>query len=64
MKKIIALLLACFVAVASFAQTETKNKEKVKPTSTLGEKVHNTFHKHHKHYNGYKVKHKEKVIKK
>jgi hypothetical protein len=27
----------------------------VKKTSTFGQKVHNTFHKHKK-YNGYKVK--------
>jgi hypothetical protein len=61
MKKIIALLLACSIGAASFAQTVTKNKEKVRKTSTVGQKVHNTFHKHHKHYSGYKVKHVKKV---
>ena len=48
------LLLAVMVmslGLASHAQTETK----VKPTSSVKQSVHNTFHKH-KHHNGYKVK--------
>ena len=40
-------------SVASHAQ----DKDKVKKTSTMGQKVHNTFSKH-KHYKCYKVKHK------
>ncbi len=43
---------------ASFAQEKKKEvKEKVKKTSTIPQKVHNTFSKHKK-YKGYKVKHK------
>lgn len=42
----------------SFAQEKKKEvKEKVKQTSTIPQKVHNTFSKHKKH-KGYKVKHK------
>ncbi|MGN6637681.1 MAG: hypothetical protein ACTHJ8_02140 [Mucilaginibacter sp.] len=63
MKKIIALMLACTFAAASFAQTVAKKETKVRRTSSLSEKVHNTFHKH-KHYNGYKVKSVKKVDKK
>lgn len=56
MKKLIAMLtLACFVSLTTLAQTT--EKVKVKHTSTLGQKVHNTFSKH-KHYSGYKVKKK------
>ena len=45
--------------ISSFArQTRvTKHTEKVKRTSSLGQKAHNTFSKH-KRYNGYKVKRK------
>jgi len=62
MKKIILLMLLCAVGGSSFAQTVVKKEDKVKRTSTLGQKVHNTFHKH-KHYSGYKVKHVKKVEK-
>lgn len=56
MKKILFLLiLALSIGTVSFAQTETKYKK----TSTLPQKVHNTFSKH-KHYNGYKTKHEAK----
>ena len=63
MKKTIALLMIiCTIGLTAFAQTVTKDKdkEKVRKTSTVGEKVHNTFSKH-KHYNGYKVKRKRYV---
>jgi hypothetical protein len=61
MKKIIALLMMiCTIGVTAFAQTVVKKEDKVKRTSTLKQKVHNTFSKH-KHYSGYKVKHKKKV---
>ncbi len=63
MKKIIAvLMMVCTIGLTAFAQTVTKDKDKdkVRKTSTLGEKVHNTFSKH-KRYNGYKVKHKRYV---
>jgi hypothetical protein len=60
MKKVIAvLLMICTFGLTAFAQEVKKDKDqdKVKKTSTLGQKVHNTFSKH-KRYNGYKVKHK------
>ncbi len=63
MKKIIAVLvMVCTIGLTAFAQTEHKDKEKekVRKTSTIGEKVHNTFSRH-KRYNGYKVKHKTEV---
>jgi len=64
MKKIIAsMLVVCAISATALAQTEhqeKKDNEKVKKTSTLGQKVHNTFSKH-KHYNGYKVKRKVEV---
>lgn len=65
MKKLVLLLvMAISISAASFAQ---EKQTKVKPTSTAGQKVHNTFSKH-KHHSGYKVKsehggvkHKKKV---
>jgi Ni/Co efflux regulator RcnB len=55
MKKLLFLiLLAMSVSIATHAQ---ETKDKVKKTSTMGQKVHNTFSKH-KHYKGYKTKHK------
>jgi hypothetical protein len=55
-------MLLCAFGITSFAQTVVKKEDKVKRTTTLGQKVHNTFHKH-KHYSGYKVKHIKKVEK-
>jgi hypothetical protein len=63
MKKIIALLLFCSIGLTVFAQqtvSNDKDHDKVKKTSNLGQKIHNTFSKH-KHYNGYKVKHTRDV---
>ncbi len=55
MKKLLfLLLLTCSISIATRAQDD---KDKVKATSTLPQKVHNTFSKH-KHYKGYKTKHK------
>ena len=62
MKKLIVLMLLCALGATSFAKTVVKKEDKVKRTTTLGQKVHNTFHKH-KHYSGYKVKHVKKVEK-
>ena len=63
MKKIIVLLLlVCTIGVSAFAQTVVEKKDKVHRTSTLKQKVHNVFHKH-KHYSGYKIKHKKTVEK-
>jgi len=54
MKKIMLfLVLLLGVSAASMAQTVVK----VKPTSSVPQKVHNTFSKH-KHHNGYKSKSK------
>jgi hypothetical protein len=58
MKKIIVtMMMILTVALGSFAQRVEKKTYKVKKTSSLGQKAHNTFSKH-KHYNGYKVKRK------
>jgi len=55
MKKLILLLVCAFgIFSGVFAQ---EVKDKVKETKTLGQRVHNTFSKH-KHYKGYKAKHK------
>ena len=55
MKKILFLLmLSISVSLATHAQDD---KDKVKKTSTVPQKVHNTLSKH-KHYKGYKAKHK------
>jgi len=62
MKKIVVLMMICALSITAFAQTVTKKVDKVKRTSTLPQKVHNTFSKH-KHYNGYKTKHVKKVEK-
>jgi hypothetical protein len=55
MKKLIFLLMLSFsIGIVAHAQDD---KNKVKKTSTVPQKVHNTFSKHKKH-KGYKVKHK------
>ena len=53
MKKLFALLLVSIMAFAAHAQ----EKVEVKKTTTPVQKVHNTVSKH-KHYKGYKTKHK------
>ncbi len=69
MKKILFIMgLAVTVAATAMAQTTTpgkvtKDEVKVKKTSTLSQKVHNTFSKH-KHYSGTKTKHVKMVAKK
>ena len=60
MKKLVFLLLFSFtLGITSMAQD---NKDKAKKTSTLGQKIHNTFSKHKKH-NGYKIKHEHNGVK-
>jgi uncharacterized protein YcfJ len=60
---VLATLMMVGIVATSFAQNKVvKDRTKVRKTSTVGQKVHNVFHKH-KHYNGYKVKHVEKVEK-
>lgn len=54
MKKLLFLLMLTFtISVATQAQDD---KDKVKATSTVPQKVHNTFSKNKK-YKGYKSKH-------
>ncbi len=55
MKKLLLLLMFTFsLGIVTHAQDD---KDKVKKTSTIPQKVHNTFSKHKKH-KGYKSKHK------
>ena len=44
-----------------FAVNAQEDKDKVKKTSTLGQKIHNTFSKHKKH-SGYKSKHEHNGV--
>ena len=54
MKKLLFVLLLTFtIGLSTKAQD---SKDKVKATSTVPQKVHNTFSKH-KHHKGYKAKH-------
>jgi hypothetical protein len=60
MKKLFLLvMLAMSIGFATKAQD---SKEKVKKTSTAGQKVHNTFSKHKRH-SGYKVKSEHNGVK-
>jgi hypothetical protein len=58
MKKLLLLLIFASFGIVSHAQ-ETQTK--VKPTSTVPQKVHNTFSKHKKH-KGYKAKKKHNGV--
>lgn len=59
MKKLFFLVvIAMSIGVATKAQDD---KDKVKKTSTVPQKVHNTFSKHKKH-NGYKAKHEHNGV--
>ncbi len=60
MKKL--FLLVMLIASIGITTKAQDNKDKVKKTSTAGQKVHNTFSKHKKH-NGYKVKSEHHGIK-
>lgn len=51
-------MLTFAIGIGVKAQDE---KDKVKKTSTIPQKVHNTFSKHKK-YKGYKVKHKHNGV--
>jgi hypothetical protein len=59
MKKL--FLLAMLAISISFTTKAQDDKDKVKKTSTIGEKVHNTFSSNKKH-NGYKTKHKHNGV--
>ncbi len=59
MKKLLLLLMFTFsLGIVTHAQDD---KDKAKKTSTVPQKVHNTFSKHKKH-NGYKTKHKHNGV--
>ena len=59
MKKVVfMLMLSLSIGFIAKAQDD---KDKVKPTSTAGQKVHNTVSKH-KHYKGYKTKHEHNGV--
>ncbi len=58
MKKVLLMvMLFAGIAFGASAQQGTLKKEKVKKTSTIPQKVHNTFSKHKK-YSGVKSKRK------
>ena len=61
MKKFIAILTLCAgLAVANAQTTQPKQKEEVKKTATVPQKIHNVIHPNHKEHDGYKVKRKTK----
>ena len=60
MKKLLFLIL--FSVAFGITSKAQDDKDKVKKTSTLGQKVHNTFSKHKKH-KGYKTKHEHNGVK-
>ncbi len=66
MKKVLcSILLMTFVSVAATAQEKTtvvKDEKTTKKTSSVPQKVHNTFSKDKK-YNGKKTKHVKTVVK-
>ena len=64
MKKLVAVFVMVFaIGVTAFAQqVVVKKEDKVKKTTTIPQKIHNTFSKH-KRYNGTKTKHVVKVEK-
>ena len=59
----VSLLFIFIISLAVSAQTTQpatgESKTKVKPTSTVPQKVHNIIHPRHKEYSGIKAKHKE-----
>jgi hypothetical protein len=58
MKKLLLLITLAFtIGIAAHAQ----DKDKLKKTSTVPQKVHNTVSKHKKH-KGYKTKHKHNGV--
>ncbi len=54
------MLLMLIFSIGTIASAQ-ENKDKVKKTSTVPQKVHNTFSKHKKH-KGYKSKHKHNGV--
>ncbi|MGN6566710.1 MAG: hypothetical protein ACTHJ0_02095 [Flavipsychrobacter sp.] len=65
MKTVLLALAAVVISTTTMAQNQShvvENKTTVKHTSTVPQKVHNTFSRH-KRYTGVKVKHKKVVEK-
>ena len=65
MKKLAVIAVMVFaIGLTAFAQQQVvvKKEDKVKKTTTIPQKIHNTFSKH-KHYSGTKTKHVVKVEK-
>ena len=60
MKKLLMILV--LVINAGIAANSQDNKDKVKKTSTIPQKVHNTLSSHKK-YSGYKSKHEHHGVK-
>jgi hypothetical protein len=60
MKKLFFLIMLAMSIGVTLKAQDSKNK--VKKTSTAGQKVHNTFSKHKRH-NGYKVKSEHNGVK-
>lgn len=58
MKKLLFLLVIMFTLNIA---TNAQDKDKVKKTSTIPQKAHNTVSRH-KHYKGYKIKHKHNGV--
>ena len=57
MKKSVAIFaLVLAIGATAFAQEVVKKIDKEKKTTTIPQKIHNTFSKH-KHYSGTKTKH-------
>ncbi len=63
MNKFLLSALLVSLSFCAFSQKVTKDQTTVKKTTTIPQKVHNTFSKH-KHYSGVKVKHVKKIDKK
>ena len=58
MKKLVCLLMITF-AIGSISFAQDDKKDVTKKTTTVPDKIHNTFHRN-KHYSGTKTKHLHK----
>lgn len=59
MKKLLALSAVIVgLTLAQAQESKPKEKEEVKKTSTIPQKINNVVNPHHKKHNGYKVKRK------
>ena len=59
-KLIIAGMFFAGIALTSAQETKPKEKEEVKKTATIPQKINNVVNPHHKKHNGYKIKKKTK----